>query len=668
MRLLTRRIYRAFPELDRYNDEQCARFVKSARKGGLTTLLHAAAILATLLPLMGAALLGTTYLYDTLGTANISILRVPWGFEITWLLASCTLFACAMSAGLLVRDILLRRRLKFVLRTRGACPACQYSLIGLTVSDESMVQCPECGVEIEVDASLAELSTDAQNASAQEFGTTGHTRRTMTIKTQAPSWWTPKRKRTAALIALTSIALPATIWGGHEWWLARQADAAAADRAAFASRLSAILARPPAQSVSPNRLDAALSIVDFAESINATLRQSAPQSLSAPGNVNFDVLIPDTFNVRYTAQYLALRAQEAQRARAVLRLYLAGGFAAKAKALTQPGPAWAVAPSSTTASALYAETYGQLTRAATLSPILQAWAMVAAESNNEQEVLAAMEANLALCRVLALASYPGTILAVAREYPTLDRVRAMLLSHPTESSLSALAAILDRQKFDIDTAALIEGHRLASLDDIAALFESVENARFGIYSKRWAGYREMITPFRFRLGTYQENKAALNAEMDAYTKYFALSPQTRAAAPLVVSGSGLLLVDFVVSRNLEFASRQIDAIRLEHTALCTMIALEQFRISRGSYPQTLDELVPKFLETLPMDHWSRAPLRYLPIPATATRSLEPRLYTLYSVGPDTTDDGGQPTPGNLYRTGQIAPGDIVYTSPSNDPK
>src|SRR5207247_1731505 len=35
MRLIVRRIYRAFPELDRYTDEQCRRFVRAARRGGL---------------------------------------------------------------------------------------------------------------------------------------------------------------------------------------------------------------------------------------------------------------------------------------------------------------------------------------------------------------------------------------------------------------------------------------------------------------------------------------------------------------------------------------------------------------------------------------------------------------------------------------------------------
>ena len=43
MRLLVRRIYRAFPELDRYSDEQCRRFVRSANRGWRRTL-HASLI------------------------------------------------------------------------------------------------------------------------------------------------------------------------------------------------------------------------------------------------------------------------------------------------------------------------------------------------------------------------------------------------------------------------------------------------------------------------------------------------------------------------------------------------------------------------------------------------------------------------------------------------
>lgn len=50
MRHLTRRIYRAFPELDRFPDEACERFVRAARRGWATTLVHATIVSAVVLP------------------------------------------------------------------------------------------------------------------------------------------------------------------------------------------------------------------------------------------------------------------------------------------------------------------------------------------------------------------------------------------------------------------------------------------------------------------------------------------------------------------------------------------------------------------------------------------------------------------------------------------
>ncbi len=158
MRLISRRIYRAFAELDPYSDEQCIRFVDSARRGPLITALHTTAILAVTLPLLCLALAGTVYLFETL--SRIIWLRRPFAFEAAWILSTALMFAFACGAGLVVRDMLLRRRLRYVLRSRGTCPACQYSLVGLEVSPRSTVACPECGVEVEVDASLAELTRE----------------------------------------------------------------------------------------------------------------------------------------------------------------------------------------------------------------------------------------------------------------------------------------------------------------------------------------------------------------------------------------------------------------------------------------------------------------------------------------------------------------------------
>ena len=72
----------------------------------------------------------------------------------------------------------------------------------------------------------------------------------------------------------------------------------------------------------------------------------------------------------------------------------------------------------------------------------------------------------------------------------------------------------------------------------------------------------------------------------------------------------------------------------------TMVAIEQFNAHRGHYPSSLDELVPDLLTVLPIDPFA-------PDGRFIYRTFDPatdpfgRSYTLYSVGYDGNDDGGQ---------------------------
>jgi hypothetical protein len=61
-------------------------------------------------------------------------------------------------------------------------------------------------------------------------------------------------------------------------------------------------------------------------------------------------------------------------------------------------------------------------------------------------------------------------------------------------------------------------------------------------------------------------------------------------------------------------------------------ALERYRLAQGVYPETLDPLVPRFLEKLPHDIINGQPLHY-------RRTADGR-FLLYSVGWNETDDGG----------------------------
>ena len=61
------------------------------------------------------------------------------------------------------------------------------------------------------------------------------------------------------------------------------------------------------------------------------------------------------------------------------------------------------------------------------------------------------------------------------------------------------------------------------------------------------------------------------------------------------------------------------------------LAVRAFVAEKGRFPKSLEELVPKYLATVPEDPFSGQPLRYRPMPLT---------FVLYSVGQDRQDNGG----------------------------
>lgn len=73
----------------------------------------------------------------------------------------------------------------------------------------------------------------------------------------------------------------------------------------------------------------------------------------------------------------------------------------------------------------------------------------------------------------------------------------------------------------------------------------------------------------------------------------------------------------------------------ERRLTVTAIALKRFHLRHGRHPETLAELVPQFLSAVPIDPWSGEPLAY--------RRNAAGGFTLYSVGEDGRDDGGDIT-------------------------
>lgn len=87
------------------------------------------------------------------------------------------------------------------------------------------------------------------------------------------------------------------------------------------------------------------------------------------------------------------------------------------------------------------------------------------------------------------------------------------------------------------------------------------------------------------------------------------------------------------------------------------LALERFRRKHGSHPEALSQLVPEFLPAVPVDWMDGQPLRY--------RLNADGSFTLWSVGDNLTDDGGDASgpPVNMRRNDIWEGSDAVWPRP-----
>ena len=81
-------------------------------------------------------------------------------------------------------------------------------------------------------------------------------------------------------------------------------------------------------------------------------------------------------------------------------------------------------------------------------------------------------------------------------------------------------------------------------------------------------------------------------------------------------------------------------------------ALERYRLDHGEYPQSLDALVPQFIQSIPHDLIGGQPLHY--------RRTNDRKFLLYSIGWNELDDGGKPSLQDKNGGIQYTNGDWVW--------
>ena len=113
-------------------------------------------------------------------------------------------------------------------------------------------------------------------------------------------------------------------------------------------------------------------------------------------------------------------------------------------------------------------------------------------------------------------------------------------------------------------------------------------------------------------------------------------------------------VSFLAIPNFSKAANTAVRTETERQMTLAAIALKRFCLVRGALPSSLENLVPYFQASVPWDPMSGKPLGYH-VNAGGT-------YTLYSVGEDGKDDGGDPTVATANRLGLWEGRDAVWPS------
>lgn len=144
------RVYRAFPELNRFSNEQCRRFVARAqRRHPVATALSAAAALAATAGGWAMIAVGWSALARALPADWSRAVSVHEMGVIAWMIVLVVCMTVGPLCGLSVRWLCVRWLVRRHLN-RAVCPRCRTSILGrpLEPGAEPTVACQRCGASV----------------------------------------------------------------------------------------------------------------------------------------------------------------------------------------------------------------------------------------------------------------------------------------------------------------------------------------------------------------------------------------------------------------------------------------------------------------------------------------------------------------------------------------
>jgi|GEM_PF-860558 len=642
VRIPLRRIWRAFPELDVYNDSECRQFLRVARRRAPWRHFHAFLILAVFFfGVIGCVVLSTVLLtYSMRGMKNSAQLMAMNAALVAGMVALPSL------ATMILRDWLLRRRVRFVLRDSGSCPQCRYSLVGLVIPESLQVSCPECGFVCRVDESLSVLARGNENslsADAAGGARIGVERRVVMAR---PPYWTRERRRrwrrTATLVVVLLMVLLGTPLGIYEYRIRAQAAQAqrdiptAADLAALTERHRpniAVVADPRAHMMI-EQLHAQMNEID-----ERVWPSSERMQGSWPG---FELVLAPSEEAAEDERNAVTERDSLDAAQRLLTAYREAGVIDDLLAIR--GAPVEVRKVPGAPGQFLNITLPHLSAARLQARVMGAVMLLAIERGDTAAAVEALETMIALGRACGDQPFLIEVLVGwAIDNMTADRVQRWLASNPSTGELDAIERVWQSRDPAASAAFAIDIETMCQKAFLASFFADPSMTRLApIWGIGGAFARVAGQPLRTP-GNWEGNRNTIEASRARATAAIALEPWQRASPGAVPPPPDFVDAGLaqILTPALDSFTRAADSRRAAERVFRVSIALERWRLDHGDYPEALDQLVPQWLTAVPLDPWSGKPLGYRRV----DRATDPfgRGFILYSLGPHGDDDGGRET-------------------------
>ena len=616
MRFIASPIYRAFPELDGFTDEQCRNYLRQVYGGAQVRV--AMWLVCPVLGVGGA--MAVAWICAAIAHPSRGVTST---FAIVGILAA--VFASFGFGTLIARDVLLGLLVLRALGGTARCPSCDYSAMGLLVPADFMVTCPECGQSINITAYRDQCVAGADGA-LRFMPPRG-------LAFERPRTWTPRRQQAivrsvrriglAIVLTLGLVVVSVVALALAQSWSAR------ADRAALPTpeQLDAAL-RPAGTAPSTGSIAAPLSefaLWDTSQSQFLLTRAGDRMQISA--------------RTRWgDASFRELRAMESVlQALDAMGLHQAGAMALAADRIAA-GPGGSMLPSPVDTP--YGKDWLRYAAVPRLWQLANAALAVAAARRDAPAFARAMEWQLAALRISA--STPPFLFDYDELRPLVRVTAEALRADGGEQLASALDAAIRRQSVRPSMQAMKAARLDWEIDGLASWFENP----WGALGPAWSGPRNEWIAKNLNIhwaGLYWPQRQAILEHSGVLFEELMADPSDRdqqkvSAAMAALDDAGP--INWVRLQRFTGASPSVELRgALFERALATVVAIERFRRAEGHLPASLAELRPPFVDELPKDPYRQGPFGYRVLPPDTATAWHPG-YTLWSVGVNGSDDGG----------------------------